>query len=38
MSFALLTGAFIVLQAMYKGRKAERAMEEMEEKEVFENA
>jgi uncharacterized protein len=35
MAFALLTGAFIVLQAMYKGRKAERALSE---KEVLENA
>jgi uncharacterized protein len=35
MAFALLTGAFIVLQAMYKGRKAER---ELAEKEVLESA
>jgi len=35
MTFALLIGAFIVLQAMYKGRKAER---EVAEKVVIENA
>jgi uncharacterized protein len=35
MAFALLTGAFIVLQAMYKGRKAQR---ETVEKEVLETA
>jgi hypothetical protein len=35
MAFALLTGAFIVLQALYKGRKAER---ETAEKEVMETA
>ena len=34
MAFALLTGAFIVLQAMYKGHKAERQMAEKEAMEI----